>query len=288
MSTVVSPTYLLAPNWTFQPDGPIALGNIIADPFKPHRVLSKPTAETPIPSTQHSVELNWSLETEKIRNSNLGVWTKVLDIVTVSGSARRGKAATIAFEMSQLDTIYFSEDPSAANISLRAEDARVKAALKLGRRFLRGTAYMISGLKIARDFRVTQSAITDTGTTLEAGGAIIAEASVGVNLDVTSASRKSHSAEATHDVVFAYQLLRIKPKSSGEDLTFGVDEFQNEAALLHDDAGSGYKDVEETPELELKSAPIDELVKTQEGFTVKPDEDQHAWLFRDEVISRCI
>jgi hypothetical protein len=48
---VANPTYLLAPNWTFRPGGSIALGNIIANPLKPHIVLTKPDPDAPQPKT---------------------------------------------------------------------------------------------------------------------------------------------------------------------------------------------------------------------------------------------
>lgn len=48
MSTVQSPTYLLASNWTFRPGGRTALGNIIVDPFRPHRPLTKPAKVSPL------------------------------------------------------------------------------------------------------------------------------------------------------------------------------------------------------------------------------------------------
>ncbi|KAF9870214.1 hypothetical protein CkaCkLH20_12300 [Colletotrichum karsti] len=277
MALVTNPTYLLAPNWNYQLDGPIALGSIVADPFKPHRPLSKPTTDAPIPKTEHSVEHNWKTETEKLRDVNVSLWAQVLNIANLNIGARRSKTTTITFEMSQLDTVYFGEDPSSENIALRARDARVKTALKIGNRFLRGTVYMVSGLKIARGFKLTQSNATERGGQIGAGGMVTPEVSVGGNLDVTTGMSRTTGSEAGHDIIFAYQLLRITTKGKGEKLTFELDEFQDDAAFLHDNDINDDEDA--GPEVEITAVPPAELAETQRGMTVKPDDDQYAWLF---------
>ncbi|KAL7950668.1 hypothetical protein V8C42DRAFT_307201 [Trichoderma barbatum] len=44
-------TYILAPNFAFGPDGPIRIGNIIADPFYPTKFLSRPANFPPTPTS---------------------------------------------------------------------------------------------------------------------------------------------------------------------------------------------------------------------------------------------
>jgi hypothetical protein len=92
MTSVTNPTYLFAPNWNFPLDGPIALGNIVGDPFRPHRSLSKPAADGPAPDIITSVESDWRLELERIRSVNLSLWTEIFDVANLDVGSHRIKA----------------------------------------------------------------------------------------------------------------------------------------------------------------------------------------------------
>jgi hypothetical protein len=279
MASVRNPTYLLAPNWNYRPGGPIALGNIVGDPFRPHRWLSQLAAGDPAPDTETSTEINWRVETENIRGANISLWTQIFDLARFDVGARRSKATTVTFDMSQLDTIYFINEPSVEDVAGRMSNPRVRAALKAGSWPRRGTVYMVTGLKIARGFKLARAVSTDKGGSIGVGSEVAPAVSAGGGLELSKQTRRTDGFEATDDIIFAYQLLRIRLKGRGENETFDVDEFHDKAAFLSDD---GEEERDEQLNVETDTALVADLAKTQKGLTVNPDGDQHIWLFPTE------
>ncbi len=279
MTSVTNPTYLLAPNWNFPPDGPIALGNIVGDPFRPHRSLSKPAADAQAPATITSVESDWRLELERIRSINLSLWTKIFEVANFEASSHRTRATTIAFEMSQLDTIYFKDEPSAEDLAVRVREPRVRTVLETRKWGRRGAVYLVSGVKVARGFRLDRTASSDRSMRFGAGGEVAPEVSAGAELELGAQTRRVEGFGAENDIIFAYQLLRIRLKGKGETATLEVDEFQDDAALLAD-GGEGAEEGQIVADgIETDRASWVDLAETQEGLTVNPDDDQYAWLF---------
>lgn len=220
------------------------------------------------------------METERVRSVNVSLWTQVFQVARFDVGGRRSKAVDVAFEMAQLDTVYLTDEPSIEDITERARDPRVRAVLRTDSRFRRGTVYMVTGLKIARGFKLTQSTSTERGGHLGAGGQVTPEVSLGGDLEMSTQIRRTAGFEARGDIIFAYQLLRIRPKGVGESVTFEVDEFQDDAAFLNDDEeernennSTGDDDVE------IDVASLAELSDTQDRLNVDPDHEQYAWLF---------
>ncbi|KAL8364565.1 hypothetical protein RB595_003718 [Gaeumannomyces hyphopodioides] len=281
MTSVANPTYLLAPNWNFPFDGPIALGNIVGDPFRPHRSLSKPAADAPAPATITSVESNRHLELERIRRVNLNMWAKISELARFDIGVHRTKATTVALEMLQLDTIYFRDEPSADDIATRAREPRVRTVLETRKWGRRGTVYMVSGLKVARGFKLDRMASSGNVVRLGAGGEVAPGVSAGAELELGARTRRAEGFEAANDIIFAYQLLRIRLKGRGENATLELDEFQHDAQLLTGDGEEGEEKMEADGQVDLETdgASLVELAETQKGLIVNPDEDQYAWLF---------
>ncbi len=281
MTAVRNPTYLLAPNWTFQPGGPIALGNIISDPFRPHRWLSKLGPDEDVPKTECSNEANWHMETENVRSDNISLWTKIFNLAQVDTGARRCKANNVAFDMSHLETVYFVDEPTVDDMAIRARHPRVSAVLNSGSPFRRGTIYMVTGLKIAHDFRLTQTSSIDrgghAGAEQEVMPAMGLGVSVGGEVQVGGEARHERGFEATNDIIFAYQLLRIRVKGKMGNEVFEVEEFQDKAAFLNDD-----DDIEEEMDnlvLETDAVSLEDLAATKQGLIVDTDGDPVDWLF---------
>lgn len=281
MSTVSSPSYLLAPNWSFPADGPIALGNIVGDPFRPHRALSTLPADAPPPPTWTSVEVNKHLETEKIRSATINLWTKVLDVASLDVGARRSTAGTVAFDMSRLETTHF--EPSAEDIVARARDNRVRAVLNSRKGFRRGCVYMVTGLKVARDFRLARTNSSDRGVTVGGGAHVTPELSAGASVDLGTQKRRAEHSELANDIIFAYQLLRIRRRGKGDDADFEVDDFVDRAVFLTSGRKKGQDEKEGEDDarvgLEVDEAPEADLVELQEGMVFSPSDDQYAWAF---------
>ncbi|KAL7959266.1 hypothetical protein V8C34DRAFT_280246 [Trichoderma compactum] len=147
MPSVRYPTYLLAPNWTYRPNGPIALGNIIVDPFRPQYAISRPTK--PLSETETATENNWIFETEKIRSVNVSIWTRLFNQLSVKLGPNRQRTDTVKIVMKSLETTYFRDEPSMQDIQAIATEPMVRSILNADSLF-RSPVYMVTGLKIAK------------------------------------------------------------------------------------------------------------------------------------------
>ncbi|UKZ77014.1 hypothetical protein TrVFT333_004730 [Trichoderma virens FT-333] len=278
MPSTRDPTYLLAPNWTFHPNGPIALGNIIVDPFRPQYAISRPTK--PLPETETATENNWTFGTDKIRSINVSIWTRLFDQLNLKLGPNRQKTDTVKITMKSLETIYFRDEPSMQDIQALANDPRIRSILNADSLF-RSPVYMVTGLKIAKGFQLTHRGSSGHGFTAEVSENVAPQMSVSGSVDIKTKTSVLGEFDAANDIIFAYQLLIIKPKGWGQNITFKLDDFRHKAAMLMD--SNSDEEGEENIEVEFSSATIDDVARVQEGVTdVNPDNEQHAWLFQDE------
>ncbi|KAK4083736.1 uncharacterized protein Triagg1_1398 [Trichoderma aggressivum f. europaeum] len=278
MPSVRDPTYLLAPNWTYRPNGPIALGNIIVDPFRPQYAVSRPTK--PLPKTETATENNWVFETEKIRSVNVSIWTRLFNQLSIKLGPNRQKTDTIKIVMESLETTYFRDEPSMQDIHEIAKEPIVQSVLKADSLF-RSPVYMVTGLKIAKGFQLVHHGSSGRGLSAEILESVAPDMSVGGNANIEITTATSKAFEAADDVVFAYQLLIIKPKGWGSNTTFKLDDYRHKAAMLVD--SNNDEEGEEEIEIEYGGATVDDVVIIQEGITeVNPDQTQQVWLFQDE------
>ena len=109
------PTYLLAPNFTFKPyTGPIALGSLIADPFRPHRVL---TAVDPValaaryPGVENVTEYAHIMARGAGHDISVAIWALFLQTVGSRLSGKRAAHIATEYTMDSLVTEYFVGDP---------------------------------------------------------------------------------------------------------------------------------------------------------------------------------
>lgn len=74
-------TWFLPPDFTFLPDGQIALGSIIPGPRQPTATLASVTSYPAIilPETKSIVEKNVSFSVEKTRSLGIELFAKLLD-----------------------------------------------------------------------------------------------------------------------------------------------------------------------------------------------------------------
>ncbi|KKO98446.1 hypothetical protein THAR02_09457 [Trichoderma harzianum] len=270
MPHVRDPTYLLAPNWTYRPNGPIALGNIIVDPFRPQYAISKPTK--PLPEIETATENNWIFETEKIRSVNVSIWTRLFNHLSIKLGPNHQRADTVKIVMKSLETTYFRDEPSIQDIQAIAKEPMIHNFLNTDGLF-RSPVYMVTGLKIAKGFQLTHHGSFGRGLSAEMSESVAPDMSIGghANIEITKAT--SNGFEAADDIIFAYQLLIIKPKGWGPNLTFKLDDYRHKAAMLVDNN----IDEEEEGEIEIEygGATVDEVVIIQEGITeVNPDKTQ--------------
>ncbi|RSM08256.1 hypothetical protein CDV31_008264 [Fusarium ambrosium] len=201
-------TYLLAPNFTLEPDGPIRIGNIIADPFRPTKPLSSPL-EPPLTATHTDFECSFTRERSKSLNGS--VWAQFLQTASAKVGSGVSKALLSEYTMDSLETTRLKQDLSDEEADLRAREPMVKAAIESG---LSGTApvYMITGLKIAKGFRLNKSATSTREGNVSAGIPITEEVGAGADFSASSSRSTGESLRASSDIIFTYQLHVIAQK----------------------------------------------------------------------------
>src|SRR4051812_19876255 len=114
-------TYFLAPNFTFKPyTGPIHLGSLIADPFRPHRVLTTVDEEalkTRYPRVERLAEYERSVGRTTDHSISIALWAHFLQTVNSGVSGERSSYKMTDYSMESLETEYFVGDPDEAEIN---------------------------------------------------------------------------------------------------------------------------------------------------------------------------
>jgi len=265
MSNVQNPTYFLAPNWNCHPGGRIAIGNIVVNPLKPHIPLSKVEAGNVL-ATDTSKEKNWSLSVETATNLSASLWAVFLEKINISISANRERIKNNKFTMSALETTVLSEDPSPQEIKARCNDPTVKEFMRLDS-VLCKPVYMVTGIKVAKDFKLEGEKRLTKGIAAEVGGEVAPEASVGVGAGVQRTNRIADEFEAEGDIIFAYQLIKVKPKGWSKEKTFKIEEYQPRQAFL----GDKKKKEEEDVEGEMEAFTSEDLADLKKAQIVEID-----------------
>ena len=246
------PTYILAPNFHFKPGtGPIALGNIIADPLRPHRALT--TVDTAIlkaryPLIETFTHYEYSTSRGTSRNNSLSVWGQFVQSIGAKVSGEHGSSLHNKYTMDALETRYFVGDPELDELEARLKAPRVQAVLRTSNiPGFRHPVYMVTGLMIAKGFAVThETGKTRAGEIGVEGSAPTpaGPAGAGINMARSSSKEQSEEWKASDDIVFAYQLLKIEAKGwKGTRIEY--DELRHKAAYLSHEDGEEYDDEDE-------------------------------------------
>lgn len=224
-------SYFLAPNWDYQKDGPLALGDIISDPRDPvftklsafsYNIYSPPST---LPASAASMPViyknppeEWFHVDTQLRNGQLGIFARFLNSCGVSGGASvsHGTYRESNYSMESIQTSYIVPDPGYLRKRLRDPDVALWIE---GRGLFRSKSlYMITGVKIARGLvqHKAKSARTDVS------GGITSDATpvgvpiqVGLNGEYVSQNSDETTSKSSTDIVFAYQLRKVKEKNAG-------------------------------------------------------------------------
>jgi len=231
MSNVQNPTYFLAPNWSFRPGGKIAIGNIIKNPLKPHMVLTRPESTKPPIATDTITERNWRLSVETATSLSLNLWGTFLQIFRLGLSTNHERTKNSNFTMTSLDTITMSEDLPIDELKARCNDQPVKKYMRLDSVYC-NPVYMITGIKVAKDFKLEGEKSSTNAIEGEAGGQVSPDVSLGGGAGISKTTRVMDGFEAEGDVIFAYQLIKIKPKGWSKDKDFQTSEYEHRQAFL--------------------------------------------------------
>ncbi|KAH8686383.1 hypothetical protein BGZ61DRAFT_393034 [Ilyonectria robusta] len=249
MSNVQNPTYFLAPNWTFPPNGRIAIGNIIRNPLKPHLPISK--ADQNKLSINVSTEINFRLSLDTKNNKHLSIWGAFLEKLSLKNIANRERVKNGQFSITSLDTKYLSEDPTAEEIKSRCNQPEVREYMKLDS-ILCSPVYMVTGVKIAKGFKFEGQAAVSDGFESNIRTEVAPEVSAGAGTGSLEQRRVGTGFEADGDIIFAYQVMKIKPKGWTKEKKFATMEYQHYQAFLAAEEKK-HKEVEgETEQISLE------------------------------------
>ncbi|RKK64380.1 hypothetical protein BFJ69_g16746 [Fusarium oxysporum] len=229
MSNVRYPTYILAPNWTFRPEGRIAIGNVLVDPLLPHRALLKSDPNCHLP-TETATEKNWQLSIEAMRNLSLRIWTIFLEKISIKIGANRTHIKDGQFNMQSLDTVSLKDDLSDDYIKTLCSNPKVREFMRVDS-LLCKPVYVVTGLKVAKGFSFSGMAKHSASLTGEAGGEVAPEASLGGGAQASSSTSISDQFESVNDIIFAYQLTMIKPKGWTKEKKMETSDFRKHTLL---------------------------------------------------------
>lgn len=265
-------TWFLVSNFSHKPNtGPIALGSIIADPFRPHRVLSAVDAEalaTRYPSLEKTTNLDHKISRSTGREISTSVWTRYLQFIGGSLSGNLSQEDSENYAMDALETVCFVADPSLVEIEARMKESRVKAVTKSGAfAGIRHPVYLVSGIMIAKGLAISREAGQRQRAGIGGGAGALTPAgdvSAGASVEVGQRAGETDSWRADEDRVFAYRLLKVIVKGVG-GRRVQYDEFRHKAAFL------GRGDDEDSDDESDNDTEI--LMKALEAADVAVDKD---------------
>ena len=205
----------------------------IVDPLKPHIALTKADPAKPSP-VKVSVHHDWYIGLQTALSLSLGIWGLFVEALRLRLTLGHERSSNRVYSTSSLHTVVYTEDPSNDEIRARCNDPKVKPFMRLESVLCR-PVYLITGLKVAKDFKLEAEDSMTHNFAGEAGGEVApGTAAVGIKAAVQTTERWEAGFSADHDIIFAYQLLKIKPKGWSKDKELVPVEFHHRKAFLDD------------------------------------------------------
>ncbi|KAK4183501.1 hypothetical protein QBC35DRAFT_507957 [Podospora australis] len=286
--------YILPPSLNFRPDATadeISLGNLLVDPFSPHRPLARLPASL-CPNIDASTETNVSIS----RNNSVGgalsggvefaptLSRLLFQLGGVHASGELSRSQSKRFIASSVRTQVFDKHPDIADIeALIRETPRAQRVLEdwIGA----GRLFLIVGRKIAKGLTVAERSAVKrgVGVSLQIGTTVLAAATGGMapvspNAGVSGFANQGESSSVTVDgeVVLAYSLLRITTKGFlGRRRVTSFEEYRNSNVerLL----GDGDDEVEGEGDNEVMVGDVDEAVMMEEAELAADTDSEFGW-----------
>ncbi|KAF2873106.1 hypothetical protein BDV95DRAFT_605672 [Massariosphaeria phaeospora] len=224
-------TYLLAPNFTLEPDGPIRIGRVIIDPFRPTKPLHIPTSE---PAIATHVDFDSSHSRNTSHSLHGSVFAQFLQVASANVGAGVSKDVLTQYTMDSLETQRIKEDPTDFDAAELVKHPPVQAAINSG---VLGSApvYMITGIKIAKGFGLSTQVVRTREVQSGGSGTVTGDIAVGADVGASRTKGAEDAFRSGSDIIFAYQLHAIAYKKWWrKKLTVVV--YAPSSAFLSDDA----------------------------------------------------
>jgi len=208
------------------------MGDIIQDPSDPTKPLS-----SSFPLTEAHFDYDVEFCDEKSHSLQGSVWAKFLAMGREKIGGEVGDGLLDKYVIDRLETIYFKKQPTDEEAAERVKNEKVQAAMNSGI-FGKKPVYMITGLKVARGFRLESGNMSRSSTNTTFGLPASWALSFGSDISTSSTSNTRQSYRSDRDIVFAYQLHVITCKGwRGIDVDIGV--YKTKAAFLNEQDGAG-------------------------------------------------
>ncbi|KAK0672559.1 hypothetical protein QBC41DRAFT_299500 [Cercophora samala] len=247
-------TYLLPPTFDLPPETSIRLGNLLSDPFAPHR----PLASLPIPPANTATTIQTNLVTTRTKSDSLSgsVSAGLLQLVGGRLSGGVGRSGRTRFAAGRVTTRQVVDvegccDQIGELVGLEGGNPRVRRVLfgGLGVGRGRGRLYLIVGVKSAEGFKVWREGGVKRGVGV--GGEVpLGVAGGGVDLGGEVAAGREvvegEGYEVEGEVVIAYRVVVVKRRGWREKgVELGEYRGRDRERMLGDEEGDGDLDVEE-------------------------------------------
>lgn len=244
---MISKTWFLPPDFTFLPDGQIALGRVIPDPRRPTITLTS-LADHPtigLPEVRSIVEKSRSFSAGESRSFGLKLFARFLDMASANAKTdvswyKNGSFSAVDHEVRAYNGA-LTEETLKAVLALD----NVKRHIDSGR-FGKRCVYIISGLRVAQQsFTVADEKGNKTAASLGGSGLVPAATvpvTLGGEISGSREDKRKNGYETAPGIVFAYRLHVIRPKYVGVEGEL----FSDRAAFF-----SGEAEDEEGEEMEV-------------------------------------
>lgn len=202
-------TYFLMPNFNYQPDKYLKLGQLIKSHDNPLELLSEPLE--PLPERQNLPVRGWGVSKSDGHRFSIGIFTQFLAQIFGIGAdidATTFKQITSRIDADELDTQFF--EPNDDYVARSAGRDKVKEYLQ---QHPFKPIFMITGLKIVRGAKYSST----TSTYVEGAAQVGFDASVfsgvpvqaGPKMKVTKSRAEQMWFDGSADFIYAYRLQRV-------------------------------------------------------------------------------
>ncbi|KAM0452242.1 hypothetical protein ACHAPV_008731 [Trichoderma viride] len=213
-------TWFLCPDFTFLPEGQIALGRIIPSPRKSTAALASLSDHPAIvlPEIQSITEKDLSFSNEKSRTFGVRLFAKFLEIANAKMDVSLFQSQSFSAADHEIRAYNGTFTPEALKEIVSLE--RVKNHIDSGR-FGKRRVYIISGIRVAQQsFTVTNQKKKQIATSFGMSGFMpigTAPDVAGIKITNGMNDEAKNSYETAPGIVFAYRLHVIRPKDAGEE-----------------------------------------------------------------------
>lgn len=206
--------FFILPMTRYAPDDYIKLGQVVAEPLAPWNRLADPIPLEGDLKPRTATTTEWSCRSTSSSFASVGAFAHVLDLLTAEASRSTEAGRTQTFEAAKLETVFFEPKVDKDLASRLIEIPDVKKHLNRVR-WTGGSAYLITGLKIARKpgkFTTEGTSRTELAAKLEAavdGGQLGGQVRAGGEGQTAAEAGVHEEGHAGGDYVFAYRMSKI-------------------------------------------------------------------------------